>query len=113
MEAKEQRDIAEGKGFKMQRVDESSVTIGVAGRGYSKVRSTEPLPYRGGLYRLLTPVEAAKARTIPLDMINGIPATTAREVMGQSLTYEAFYCLSEYLFRHMKQALFSVETLAA
>ncbi|RRV04578.1 DNA cytosine methyltransferase [Pseudomonas sp. v388] len=93
---KEQRDIAAGKGFRRQLLDGDSASCGCIGRGYAKARSTEPFirhPTNPRLSRLLTIAEHARIKTIPEEMVHGVAATTAHEILGQSVIFAAFEAL--------------------
>ena len=86
--AKATRDAAEGKYFARQLVTTESTSIGTVGRGYAKARSTEPFLVRDdGLQRLLTPVEHARVKGIPEQLVDGAPATLAHEALGQSILF--------------------------
>ncbi len=91
--AKEERDIADGKGFKRQLVTVDSKTVGTLGRGYFKGRSTEPFlkhPTDPELSRLFTATEHARLKGIPPSMVDGLSETIAHEVLGQSVVYPVF-----------------------
>jgi DNA (cytosine-5)-methyltransferase 1 len=93
---KEIRDIAAGKFFRMQIFDGSSGAVSTIGRGYAKVRSTEPKIRNADdptLLRQLTPVEHARIKGVPEAMIAGIPPTIAHEMLGQSVLVEPFRAL--------------------
>ena len=90
---KETRDKASGKGFMRQLLTGEEDGCGVMGRGYAKARSTEPFivaPHDPSLSRQLSPAEHARVKTIPESMIEGLSATTAHEVLGQSVIFSAF-----------------------
>lgn len=81
-------DKAAGKGFARQLVDATSEVVGTIGRHYNKRRSTEPFVSRAdGMERLLTPGEHAKVKGIDPAMVSGVCATTAHEVLGQSILW--------------------------
>lgn len=93
---KEKRDIAKGSGFRRQLLDGSEPYCGTIGRGYNKARSSEPFlkhPTDDSLSRLLTPIEHARVKGIPESVIAGLSATTAHEVLGQSVIYDLFRSL--------------------
>lgn len=93
LKTKEARDIADGKGFRMQVYDEAAESIGTIGKSYQKNRSTEPKVRHAtnpDLLRLLTPNEHAKAKGIPPHLIEGLPMTIGHEVLGQSVVYAPF-----------------------
>lgn len=100
--AKEERDIAAGKGFKRQLVTADSTSVGTVGRGYFKGRSTEPFlqhpdPSKSELSRLFTATEHARLKGIPPSMVDGLSETTAHEVLGQSVVYPVFQAVGEAL----------------
>lgn len=91
--AKEERDIAAAKGFKRQLVTPDALTVGTITRGYSKARSTDPYllhPTSPELSRLFTAIEHARIKGIPECVIDGVAATTAHEILGQSVCYPVF-----------------------
>lgn len=95
---KEARDIAAGKFFRMQIFDGTSGAVSTIGRGYAKVRSTEPkirADFDPSLLRQLTPVEHARIKGVPEEMIAGIPQTVAHEMLGQSVLVAPFRALGE------------------
>ncbi len=88
LKTKESADIAAGKGFRRQLVNEKSVKVGCIGRHYNKRRSTEPFVVReDGKERLLTPLEHAKVKGIPEMLVDGVAVTTGHEGLGQSVLY--------------------------
>lgn len=91
---KEERDIANGKGFRRQILTPEAASCGVIGKGYNKGRSTEAFiahPTNPKLSRLLTVKEHAAVKTIPESLVDGLSVTVAHEVMGQSVIYKFFY----------------------
>lgn len=97
---KEQRDIAAGKGFRRQLLTGSATACGCVGAGYGKIRSTEPMllhPNDPLKSRLLTPVEHARVKTIPPELIRGVSNTTAHEILGQSVIWTAFVALGSLI----------------
>lgn len=100
LDAKEQRDKAAGKGFRTQLIEPDVVEVGTIGKGYAKWRSTEPMirhPGKAGYRRLLTPKEHARVKTIPEELIAGLPVTTAHECLGQSVLHTAFVAVGRLL----------------
>lgn len=98
--AKETRDKANGNMFRRQLVTEASTEIGTIGRGYNKARSTEPFlqhPTDSALSRLLTVAEHCRVKGIPLEMVKGLSATIAHEVLGQSVIFPAFKAVGRSL----------------
>ncbi len=93
LDAKQARDEAKGSGFRTQVLTEDAPSCGVIGRGYNRVRSTEPRlqhPTNPKLTRLFTPAEHARVKGIPERFIEGLSTTQAHEVLGQSILYPAF-----------------------
>ena len=102
---KELRDKAAGKGFARQLLTGAESSCGVIGKSYAKCRSTEPFivsPCDPTLSRLLTPIEHAKVKGIPLGVIDGLSDTIAHEVLGQSVIYPAFEALGKALGEWMR-----------
>lgn len=87
------RDKKAGKGFKMQILDGKASSCGVIARGYSKVRSTEikiQHPTNPDLMRQITATEHARMKCIPEELVAGLSATIAHEVLGQAIIFPAF-----------------------
>ena len=85
---KEASDLESGKGFAMQLVDTESTKVGTIGRGYNRVRSTEPLvkhPTNNKLKRLLTVNELSKVKTIDIKLVAGMSRTRQVEMNGNLL----------------------------
>ncbi len=97
---KEVRDIAAGKGFRRQVLTGSEPKCGSCGKGYSKIRSTEPQiahPTETGLSRLFTPIEHAAIKGVPKELIAGLSDTVAHECLGQSVVFPAFEAVGAYI----------------
>lgn len=97
---KEVRDRQAGKGFRRQLLSGSEDGLGTIGRGYAKARSTEPFvshPSDPGLSRLLTPREHARVKAVPEELISGLSATKAHEILGQSVVHCAFEAVGRRL----------------
>jgi DNA (cytosine-5)-methyltransferase 1 len=97
---KEERDIEAGKGFRMQICNEDASHIGTIGRGYAKCRSTEiklQHPSDPTLLRQLTPVEHARVKGVPEQMIDGLSVTAAHEMLGQSILSKPFRALADHI----------------
>lgn len=91
--AKEERDLAAGKGFVRQLLTGDEAFCGTIGKDYMKGRSTEPFiihPTNPDLSRLLTPLEHARVKTIPECVIDGVSDTTAHQILGQSVIFSVF-----------------------
>jgi DNA (cytosine-5)-methyltransferase 1 len=95
---KQERDKANGKGFNLNWVDENSTRVGTIGAGYAKNRSTEPRiahPTKEGWSRLLTPQEHAAVKTIPPELVEGLNATLAHKILGNSCVWTAFRAVGQ------------------
>jgi DNA (cytosine-5)-methyltransferase 1 len=94
------RDKEAGKGFKFNVVTPDADRIGAMGAGYHKDRTTEPHilhPTDPGLARLLTPVEHARAKTVPPELVEGIAPMLAHRILGNSVIWEAWRAVGNYL----------------
>lgn len=108
LKEKEQRDAAAGKGFAMQIVTPESNKVGTIGTGYQKNRSTEPKVQhqtKPELLRLLTPGEHAAVKGIPAAIVEGLSATVAHEVLGQSIIGPAFQAVGALIGRSLNEWL--------
>lgn len=104
LKAKEERDAAAGKGFKMQIYDESSTAIGTMTAGLSKVRSTDPKirhPHHPELLRVPTAMEHARLKGVDPALIAGLSHTIAHEMLGQSVCAGPFRAI----FRRIARAI--------
>lgn len=100
LKAKEVRDKDAGKFFTMQIFDGNSVKINTLTKGIAKNRSTDPKiqhPFNPNLLRVPTSVEHARAKDIPEELIEGMCATTAHELLGQSINYKPFVSVGKLL----------------
>ncbi|KAA0178867.1 DNA cytosine methyltransferase [Cupriavidus gilardii] len=100
LKAKQARDMEAGKNFKMQIYDEASESVGTIGKGYSKVRSTEPKlrhPTDPDLLRQLTPTEHAAVKQVPPHLVDGLSETVAHEVLGQGIVYGPFKDVAQHI----------------
>lgn len=99
LHAKEERDIANGKGYRQQLIEGHEDSIGVMGRGYRKGRSTEARkthPTDPTLSRLFTPVEMARLQQVPEELIANLCDTTASEILGQGVSYPLFVAMGQF-----------------
>jgi len=104
--AKADRDAAAGKGFQRQLVTPAAHHVGTIGRGYAKARSTEPFLVReDGLQRLLTPVEHARVKGIPEQLIEGLTQGLAHEILGQSILYPHAQVLAAHIGAHLRRVI--------
>jgi DNA (cytosine-5)-methyltransferase 1 len=100
LKAKEIRDKEAGKSFAMQVFDGASLKINTLTKGIGKNRSTDPKiqhPTNPNLLRIPTSVEHARAKDIPEELIDGLCATTAHELLGQSINYKPFVSVGKLL----------------
>lgn len=100
LKAKELRDMAEGKGFRMQVFNEDSEHIGTLTKGYAKVRSTDPKiahPTNPGMLRQLTSAEHARIKEVPEQLVDGLSETVAHELLGQSVVYPPFRDVGQHV----------------
>lgn len=105
---KEVRDLAAGKGFKMQTFDAEAESIGTVTKGYAKVRSTDPKikhPTNPDLLRQLTPVEHARIKQVPEHLVDGLCNTTAHEVLGQGIVYAPFKSVGEHVGNSLNELM--------
>ena len=105
---KEVRDLAAGKGFKMQTFGAEAESIGTVTKGYSKVRSTDPKikhPTNPDLLRQLTPVEHARIKQVPEHLVDGLCNTTAHEVLGQGIVYSPFKSVGEHVGNSLNELM--------
>lgn len=103
---KEKRDRMEGKGFRMQILEPEDSKVGTIGRGYAKVRSTEPKlrhPKNPELLRQFTPREHARIKGVPEEMVEGLAVTTAHEMLGQSIVAAPFRALGMAIGKELGQ----------
>lgn len=88
LDIKEARDKAAGKGFRQQLITPDAVSVGCIGKGYQKVRSTEPrLVGPDGTSRLFTVKEHCRLKGIPEDLLQGCLPTIGHEAAGQSVLW--------------------------
>lgn len=100
LKAKELRDLADGKGFRMQVFNADSEHIGTLTKGYAKVRSTDPKiahPTNPDLLRQLTPAEHARVKEVPEHLVDGLSDTVAHELLGQSVVYPPFRDVGQHV----------------
>lgn len=100
--AKQERDEAVGNNFAMQRVEATATAVPTLRKGYHKGGSTDPLlqhPRRPELLRKFTPAEHARIKGVPARLIDGLPATTAHQILGQGIAYAPFEALFAELGR--------------
>lgn len=89
---KEKRDKAAGKGFKRVLIDGTESSVPTIRRLYHKAGSTDAyVVHPDGVHsRLFTPTEHAGLKGVPVRLIEGVAATIAHEILGQSVCYPVF-----------------------
>ena len=93
LKAKQERDKAAGKSFAMQIYDADATKVNTITKGYAKIRSTDPKlrhPENPNLLRQFTPAEHARFKQVPPELVEGLSATVAHELLGQGINYEPF-----------------------
>ena len=117
LKAKELRDSEAGKNFAMQIFNADSDKICTLTKGMTKNRSTDAKiqhPTNPELLRIPTAIEHARAKQIPEALIGGLSATTAHEMLGQSVIYQVFVSVGQLLAKSIKAlAAPRVETVFA
>ena len=97
---KQERDIAAGKGFRMQVCTPDDERVPTMTKGYAKRRSTDPKlahPTNPDLLRQFTPEENARFKQIPESLIEGLSMTIAHEVLGQSVSHSSFSAVGKLI----------------
>lgn len=103
-----ERDRSAGKGFEMQIFNEESTRVSTIGKGYSKIRSTEPKishPTNPKLMRQLTVTEHARCKGIPDHLTVGGSQTFCHEMLGQSVIHPPFIAIGELIGNSLRAAL--------
>lgn len=106
LKAKQERDIADGKGFRMQVFDGSESRIATLTKGLAKNRSTDPKirhPRDPQLLRIPTAAEHARCKGVPEHLIEGLSQTKAHEMLGQGIVYGPFRQVARHLARALKR----------
>lgn len=102
---KEKADKLKGNSFAMQILESDAAKVPVCGKGYGRVRSSEPKlrhPLNNNLMRQFTVSEHAKLKAIPQKIIAGCSATIAHEILGQSVIYPAFQAVGRAIGAALK-----------
>lgn len=100
LKAKQVRDLAAGKNFKMQIFTGNEFSIKTLTKGIAKNRSTDPKiqhPLNPDLLRIPTAKEHGAFKGIPSQLFEGLSQTKAHELLGQSITYNAFKHVAAYI----------------
>lgn len=87
-ETRQAKNLAEGRNFKMNLVDESTTVVGTIPRNYTKHQVSNPhLTDHNGNYRLFTKEEHAALKLVPPRLVGHMSATVAHEGLGQGIAY--------------------------
>lgn len=106
LKAKEQRDLKVGKNFRMQTFTGKENYIGTLTKGIAKNRSTDPKfvhPEDPTLLRIPTAIEHARCKGIPEHLIEGMPGTTAHELLGQAVCWNPFKQIGKLVAKAIKE----------
>lgn len=114
---KEERDIKDGKGFRMHIIDEASTSCNVIPRSYAKVQSTGVLVSHpdkdSDLLRLVSPTEHARAKSIPPELVDGLSTTAKHMGLGQSICFGKVLAIGELIGKGIINAASKKPVLAA
>jgi DNA (cytosine-5)-methyltransferase 1 len=82
-------NVLEGRNFKLNKVLHTDDSISTIVRNYNKRQVSNPHLYRNNdkEYRLFTRHEHARAKLVPLHLINGTNETMAHQGLGQGINY--------------------------
>lgn len=109
LKARQERLAAKGDRFLMQVYTGAETSINTLTKGLSKNRSTDPKiqhPTDPALLRIPTPVEHARIKGVPEALIEGLPQSTAHELLGQSVCVSPFKAIAA----HLAEALLRFKT---
>lgn len=112
LKAKQERDIAAGKGFRMQTFGPEDTKIATITKGYAKVRSTDPKikhPSNPDLLRQLTQAEHARIKQFPPSIVEGLSATIAHELLGQGIVRDPLVAASKLLGQSIRDFVNDVQ----
>lgn len=100
LKAKQKRDIAAGKGFRMQIFTGAEASINTLTKGITRNRSTDPKiqhPTNPDLLRIPTAREHARMKGVPEELVEGLAQTTAHELLGQGICYQPFVAMGAHI----------------
>jgi DNA (cytosine-5)-methyltransferase 1 len=87
-EERQAKNIAEGRNFKMNLVDETTTVVGTIPRNYTKRQVSNPhLTDHKGNYRLFSKIEHARLKLVPPRLVGHLSETVAHEGLGQGIAY--------------------------
>lgn len=107
LHAKSGRDAAAGKGFAMQLMKPSDVTVPTLRKGYAKGGSTDPRllhPTDATRSRLLTAREHARIKGIDPTLLHGASETMGHQLCGQSVDTRPVVAVGRQLAYALKAA---------
>lgn len=109
---KEKEHIRKGEGFRLGRTYlEDKITPTIT-KGYYKNRLTDPIlchPFLEDTFSWFTPRELARINSLPEDFIIPNTKSTAGEIIGQGICYNAFYSIGKMLIEHFSSIEFDRE----
>lgn len=106
LKAKAERDLAEGKNFRMQVFSYDAPFIGTLTKGMARNRSTDPKiqhPDHPHLLRVPMPAEHARCKGIDEGLIAGMSKSAAHQLLGQSVCVNPFRVLARAIGDALKQ----------
>lgn len=120
LKAKQERDIAENKGFRMQVYTGAETHISTLTKGIAKNRSTDPKiqhPTDPTLLRIPTPLEHGRFKGLPENLltklIGQMSATCAHELLGQGICYPPFQAVGQHIGEALRRWVGAVTTIEA
>lgn len=116
LKAKQERDLAAGKNFRMQIFNGRESSINTLTKGLAKNRSTDPKiqhPERPELLRVPTPAEHARFKGINERIVHGISKLMAHQLLGQSVCTGPFRALATFIGESVKAWAHRAPTLRA
>ncbi|MCA7889924.1 DNA cytosine methyltransferase [Burkholderia cepacia] len=105
LKAKQERDAAEGKGFKMTIVNDESTRVPTLNKTLAKRQSTGTFlqhPTNPDLLRIPTVREHARCKGIWEDLVEGVTQTFGHEICGQAVSVPPFISVFNALGRSMQ-----------
>ena len=106
---KEKEHIRKGEGFRIGRTYLNDKVTPTITKGYYKGRLTDPIlvhPILPDTYSWFTPRELARINSLPEDFILPDRKTTAGEIVGQGICYNAFNAVGKMIIKHFNSIEF-------
>ena len=107
---KEKEHIRKGEGFRIGRTYLNDKVTPTITKGYYKGRLTDPIlvhPTLPDTYSWFTPRELARINSLPEDFILPDRKTTAGEIVGQGICYNAFNAVGKMIIKHFNSIEFN------